>query len=125
MGEAFGFIYFIQQGDDGPIKVGYTKKSVKTRLGLLQVGNPDELFVIKIIDGTVEDEARIHSIFYESRIRGEWFTPTLELKRFLKYLDGVSDKGNKAEIIDFDVLVKERQKLDDIRERAIKRANGR
>ena len=123
-----GIIYFVQQGTEGPIKVGYTEQSIQVRLAGLQVGNPCELYVIKIIDGTRVDEANIQNLFRDCRIRGEWFTPTNDLNSFMVSLkDGVDIKAarRKAEIISFDVLVKERQKLDDIRERAIKRANGR
>jgi len=117
-----GIIYFVQQGTEGPIKVGYTEQSIRVRLAGLQVGNPCELYAIKIIDGTRVDEANVHSRFNDCHIRGEWFLPTKRLMRFIKCLD--NGVGVKPEII----RVKGasiNDDVDELRALAIKRSNGR
>ena len=74
---AGSFVYFIQEGFFGPVKIGSSKDVVK-RIGNLQSGNAKELrFVAKIclstelVASTVESS--LHKRFQRFRIRGEWF----------------------------------------------------
>ena len=69
-----GYVYFIQSGDDGPIKVGFSY-DVYRRLVALQTANPTTLRVIAWFTGTEADEHATHSRLNQHRIRGEWFTP--------------------------------------------------
>lgn len=74
-----GFVYFIQAGDDGPIKVGYTTHP-EVRLARLQVGNPETLYLraaIRVKERAVE--VALHATFARHRIRGEWFHPHADL----------------------------------------------
>jgi len=68
-------IYFIQQGHDGPMKIGYTKnhRTVKTRLSALQIGSSYKLRLRGLFHGTPKDEHYLHNKFKHLRIRGEWF----------------------------------------------------
>ena len=66
------FVYFIQSVNGGPIKIGYAE-NVNTRLNELQIGNPEELQVIKTIRGGRDVETTIHEAFKQYRLRGEWF----------------------------------------------------
>jgi len=73
-------IYFIQQGEDGPIKIGYTNnKDVKQRLQGLQVGNAIKLRVITTIEGDESYEEALHNKFDKYRLQGEWFEASEEL----------------------------------------------
>lgn len=65
-------VYFIQAGDDGPVKIGYTS-NVKRRLGSLQCGHYQKLKVIREINGDKRAEKRLHKICAGSHVRGEWF----------------------------------------------------
>lgn len=78
-------IYFIQQGSDGPVKIGHVEGDAffKSRLNNLQVGSPIKLNLLGVMDGSKEKEAEIHSEFAAQRIRGEWFTPVIPLGLFI------------------------------------------
>lgn len=78
-----GCIYFLQQGDDGPIKIGYTK-DLLARIKDLQVGSPYELKLILSFRGFPEKERELHAKFREHRMSGEWFTPSDEIMEFVK-----------------------------------------
>lgn len=68
-------VYFIQSGDDGPIKIGYSH-SFTSRLDQLQTGNPEPLTVLAVADGSQRVEARIHADLAADRYRLEWFKPS-------------------------------------------------
>jgi hypothetical protein len=67
-----GFVYFVQEGDDGPIKIGWASDLVD-RLERLQTGNPRELRIIASLPGSRATEAVFHQRFADRRIRNEWF----------------------------------------------------
>ena len=71
-------VYFIQQGDGGPIKVGVACDPTR-RLAELQTGCPDKLRLLATRPGGIQEEHRLHAQFAQSRIRGEWFRPSVEL----------------------------------------------
>ena len=77
-------IYFIQQGQDGPIKIGFTEGEIDGRLSSLQTGNPEVLRCIGIVDGTIPDERALHKQFAAYHIRGEWFQTAPELFQYLR-----------------------------------------
>jgi len=80
-----GIVYFIQMGNSGPIKIGYTSKNVISRLNSLQTGNPERLKSIGQIPGDELLEFQLHRKFNKSRIRqdGEWFRPDKELCAYI------------------------------------------
>lgn len=65
-------IYFFQEEDDGPIKIGHSSDPL-TRRGQLQTGNPRELKTLGVMVGNVNVESQLHEQFAPYRIRGEWF----------------------------------------------------
>jgi hypothetical protein len=66
------FIYFIQSGEDGPIKIGLSHDPTK-RLPQLQTGNHVDLRLRHVIPGDLGVEQTLHERFEPARIRGEWF----------------------------------------------------
>ena len=56
-------------------KLGITENSLKQRLGTLQVGNPNKLFVFywEHVQNGKGIEKYIHKKYQEKQIRGEWF----------------------------------------------------
>jgi predicted GIY-YIG superfamily endonuclease len=79
------YVYFIQAGKKGAIKVGITN-NVEKRIETLQIGNPYELRVLSLIPcesraHAFEIERRIHKFFRRQNIRGEWFTGNIDLKK--------------------------------------------
>lgn len=69
-----GFIYFIQAGSDGPIKIGYSA-NVSARIADLQVSSPQRLALLLTIAGSRRDEAAFHEELGPHRMSGEWFHP--------------------------------------------------
>jgi hypothetical protein len=77
-----GFVYFIQAGADGPIKIGYTADPF-ARLEELQTAHYEDLRLLMTIADNGTLEARLHERFAELRIRGEWFRAEGELDSVL------------------------------------------
>lgn len=75
------WVYFIQAGQDGPIKIGVSD-SVFDRLKALQTGNPEPLRLIAAVIGDTQDELALHRRFRRQRLIGEWFRPS---KKLLEY----------------------------------------
>jgi len=84
-------IYFIQCGDDGPVKIGVTI-NLPARLRDLQAANPYELKVLTVIeDGGQKQERELHDRFKHLEIRREWFKPDKELLSFVDEVRGAED----------------------------------
>lgn len=81
-----GHVYFIQAGDRGPIKIGWSG-DVGRRLGELQTANAARLVLLGFVPGTLEDERLWHVRFAEERLEAEWFRPSQAL------LDAISGLG--------------------------------
>ena len=69
-----GYVYFIQMGDVGPIKIGFTK-DVGKRILALQTSIPYPLKLLCFFPGNEAMERNIHSCLVEIRLDGEWFLP--------------------------------------------------
>ncbi len=81
---SYSFVYFIQQGADGPVKIGIAANPEK-RLRQLQSGNPDRLYVRAIVRTAEPDrlEKDLHGRFGQHRMGGEWFHPTADLMAYM------------------------------------------
>jgi len=75
-------VYFIESGSGGPIKIGIAI-DVGKRLRQIQVGNPHPLAVLLEIPGGEEREGRLHALFREDRIHGEWFRRSPAILTFI------------------------------------------
>jgi hypothetical protein len=67
-------VYFIQVGDDGPVKVGWSADPSK-RLAQLQTSHPDKLYIRGVTIGSAFTERDIHARLAAHRLNGEWFQP--------------------------------------------------
>jgi hypothetical protein len=65
-------IYFVQQGTDGPIKIGVSTDP-EQRLRTLQSSSPQPLTLLAFMPGGVESERDLHRRFADGRLEGEWF----------------------------------------------------
>ena len=65
-------VYFIQAGNDGPVKIGMSE-NIPRRLANLQGAHFDTLRVIRQISGNGHEERLLHGHFSHLKIRGEWF----------------------------------------------------
>ena len=71
-------VYFIATADRRYVKIGYTTNMTR-RLRDVQVGNPEPLELLGTLDGTKDDEKRLHHDWRRLRVEGEWFRLTDEL----------------------------------------------
>jgi len=80
-------VYFVQEEDNGLIKIGYSKNPNR-RLKSLQINNPRKLNILKVIDGAMCRETYLHHRCSRFNAKGEWFHPHSEL---IDYIDGLDD----------------------------------
>lgn len=78
-----GYVYFVQQGKDGPIKIGKAKNP-RSRLSDLQVSSPFKL-VPRLLVCDQDLERRFHEMFSRLYIRGEWFNPGNHLTEYISH----------------------------------------
>jgi gamma-glutamylcyclotransferase (GGCT)/AIG2-like uncharacterized protein YtfP len=69
---------------DGPIKIGYTSSDAIKRMGQLQTGHHEQLYLLGTIPGVMSDEKAIHKELAEYNIHGEWFEAKPELLEVIK-----------------------------------------
>jgi len=70
-------IYFIQAGENGPIKIGKSDDPDR-RLKDLQTAHYEELRILWVEHedpGPVDQEKGYHAFYESDHIRGEWFSP--------------------------------------------------
>lgn len=70
--EHYGWTYFVQAIDGGPIKIGSTGHDPLKRLAVFQVGSPVVLHLLHLFRGT-HHEADWHTTYADARLHGEWF----------------------------------------------------
>ncbi|NTX08288.1 GIY-YIG nuclease family protein [Myxococcus sp. CA040A] len=79
------FVYFVQAGDGGPIKIGFSRNP-RVRMQELQTGNAVELKYCGEVVGDQGLERILHERFAAIRLHGEWFTATRELVDYIRYM---------------------------------------
>lgn len=100
-------IYFIQCGDDGPIKIGIAE-DVEHRMMALQTGCPYELHLLETycpyegFDARLF-EAQLHALFAQHRIVGEWFRPVDEIMDFIDNVCRLNDALVQLNLLDVPV----------------------
>lgn len=82
-------VYFIQQGEMGFVKIGYSKNPAH-RIMILQTAHGERLSMRACAPGGKEQERALHARFASLRVVGEWFRPGDEL---LAYIQTVAGKG--------------------------------
>lgn len=78
------WVYFIREGLDGNVKIGTTTSNPHSRRRSMQTGNSSDLVLLAAVQGDDGLEKRLHARFAGARLRGEWFTPTVELLAFIE-----------------------------------------
>lgn len=73
------FLYVIAESDAGPCKVGHAANP-RTRLALLQTGNPRRITLeyMAAVGDAETAEQFAHTVLWETRILGEWFDVGVE-----------------------------------------------
>lgn len=78
-----GWVYFIMCPATQRCKIGFTKGAVEKRLASLQTGSASQLAAIVMHPGTPDTERELHGRFASSRLHGEWFDLTDELRAYM------------------------------------------
>lgn len=84
----FVWLYAIQAGENGPVKIGKTRRPPGERLAALQVGNAEPLRGLAAWRALEIEEKQIQGEFAAHRVRGEWFAPTPDLLYLVDRLGG-------------------------------------
>lgn len=88
-----GYVYFVTDVDDaGPIKIGYTTRSVAARIIDLQPGSPVRLKEVYSFRASPHVERSLHETCAAYRLHNEWFERS---KCILQCIDEAR-KGNMA-----------------------------
>lgn len=83
--EPRAWLYYIQAGDDGPVKVGLAVNPYD-RLSTLQQGNAVTL-TLRSVEWTCKHaEKFLHEIYAPAHIRGEWFEPAPLVKSVMEQI---------------------------------------
>jgi hypothetical protein len=69
-------LYVIQRGDDGPIKIGISRR-LKQRISQLQNGSAEKLKVLRVYRMADVERAVHAALERQSRLEGEWFAADL------------------------------------------------
>lgn len=70
---ADGCIYYILSGENGRIKIGFTKGDPGKRLRALKTGSSTRIGIVAVHPGTQELERQLHERFAADHAHGEWF----------------------------------------------------
>lgn len=82
-----GFVYFMQLGGKGPVKIGYAT-SIKDRFSSHRVSNHTSPVLLAAMRGTIKSERQLHLRFKSLLLPGrrEWFHMRGDLKAFIGML---------------------------------------
>lgn len=83
-----GFVYAIQQGDSGPVKIGFVNRrsNIEDRMRALQSGSAHALRLLGYSRGSLAHENAAHAALSDCRMSGEWFRPTRIVMRFVELM---------------------------------------
>lgn len=73
-----GYVYCVQRGETGSIKIGFTTTPFR-RIPALDTASDVELRVLAFVPGGRALERALHRQFAEDRLRREWFKPSPRL----------------------------------------------
>lgn len=76
-----GFVYFLEC--EGRIKIGFAK-NVENRIRALTTSAPRPIRLLATMEGTRDDERKLHERFAIYRTHGEWFNPGDRLTEYIR-----------------------------------------
>ena len=80
-------VYFVQRGENGPIKVGFVaaNRSMERRLIELQVGSAEPLYLLAALPRAGrQTEKKIHAALASDRMQGEWFENSSTIRKLIR-----------------------------------------
>lgn len=96
-----GHIYFIQVGNDGDIKIGYST-NIKSRMSTLQTSIPVTIKLLGYICGDITIEKELHKKFRIFKVKGEWFKCTKDIIDFINENNEMTLQANLKTYIELD-----------------------
>lgn len=99
-------VYFLREGDDGPIKIGFTTRKSKYRIREGQTFHSKELRLLAEAMGTKDMESALHVYFGPYKIRGELFEPNPELMDLILYLQDGGTLQSWLDAVDVDASIR-------------------
>ena len=108
----WGKIYYLRAGEDGPIKIGFTKGNPSDRITVLQTGCPYPIIFLGAQHGTQVEERRLHREYAPYWLSGEWFKPHPTL--LLDIMERLSPYSGDT-IADFESFRREARRLSEQR----------
>lgn len=76
-------VYFIIGRKTKLIKIGYTSATVYGRMRDLQVGSPDALELLGVIDAPISFERELHHTLAAYHSHGEWFELFTDFRKYI------------------------------------------
>lgn len=83
-----GWVYFASAIGTDFVKIGFTTQQPRLRLREIQVGCPHEIEMSKAVPAFQFSEQCYHQAFWRSHVRGEWFTLSKDLVRYMDAIPG-------------------------------------
>jgi hypothetical protein len=83
------WVYFVQMGDEGPVKIGTSVDVLKRVVGL-STASPYPLYIRAVTPGYVNVERAYHDRFADHRLSGEWFEPAPQILDTAQLLAGLN-----------------------------------
>lgn len=77
-----GWVYFLQDGTTGPVKIGYSKDP-ESRINGMRSGQHSDYRILFVVRGTPGTESKFHKRFAAQNKTREWFHYDGALKRFI------------------------------------------
>ncbi|MFW8602511.1 GIY-YIG nuclease family protein [Desulfobacterota bacterium M19] len=104
-------IYVIEEGTNGPLKIG-TTVDIEKRIKTLQAGNSKQLNVIMTFEGGPSLENKIHKALDKHRVPGtkEWFYRVDEVFSYIQKLSTIEPKTEIQDGKEFIVLWRDTEK---------------
>ena len=87
-------VYFIQAGDNGPIKIG-TSSVPEMHIDRLQQGNHEELRLIAEIPGERSLEKKVRADLKAFELGRKWFHATDEVLNYIKKIQLTEYKASR------------------------------
>lgn len=107
-------IYYIRNGEKGPVKIGFTASSAHKRMKQLQTGQPEKLIMLGTSPGEMIDEQSIHRELKDYCLNGEWFDAKPELMSVIKKVIDKQLSWFHFRILRAKSLIKDREELKEL-----------
>jgi len=96
------FVIYFLQVETGEVKIGIAREhKLKRRIADLQIGNHQELKLLRTVKGSIYAEFWLHRKFRKLHIRGEWFKYTEDMMKIVPPLDGPSLRLTHSQLQSF------------------------